>query len=29
MRQIPVSDALANLLNQIEPNTDQERHPSQ
>jgi hypothetical protein len=26
IRQIPVSDALANLLEQIEPNTDQERH---
>jgi hypothetical protein len=28
MQQIPVSDALASLLKQIEPNTDQERHTS-
>lgn len=28
MRQIPVSDALANLLKQIEPNTDHEHHTS-
>jgi len=28
IRQTPVSDALAHLLEQIEPNTDQERHTS-
>jgi hypothetical protein len=26
IRQIPVSEALSNLLNQIEPNTDHDRH---
>jgi hypothetical protein len=28
IRQIPVSEALDNLLKQIEPKTDQERHTS-
>lgn len=28
IRQIPVSDALANLLKQIEPNSDHEHHTS-